>query len=504
MPSHGVAQKKNKIKILGAKKMVYSQEKYGKATILVGKVKFKHNQNLMFCDSAVMISETNTMNAYGHVRIKNKARKTTITGQTLKYNGDQKEGVMRGNIVMENETQILTTNHLVFNLITNISHYYNGGTIIGKEDSSILISDRGHYHSTIKTFFFKDSVSYQTKDYLILTDTMKYNTQANMVHFYGPTNIYSDSNHVYSEFGEINNELGTSAFSQNVVMTSKEQILKGDSVFYSKNTKIGEAFENVEIIDTLNHLVINGKYATYNTKTKTSLVTGNLEMIMGFSKDSLHLHSDTLFTEYDKTQTHRLMYAYHHVQFYKPDMQGKCDSISFSESDSTINMFYTPVVWVDSNQVTGKQIKIKTYDGKIDHMRIDEEAFIVSQEDTALWNQVKGKSLFAHFDSNKIYQIDVNRSGQTIYYVRDEDKSLMGMNRLNCSNMSMYMTNNKIDRIMFYTQPDGTFLPMEKVTYEMKLLRHFYWRIDEKPTCIDDIFRWTDVPEYIVNRKRSR
>ena len=185
-------------------------------------------------------------------------------------------------------------------------------------------------------------------------------------------------------------------------------------------------------------------------------------------------------------------------------MQGKSDSLSFSEADSTMRLYTQPVVWTDSNQITGKEIIIKTYDGVIQNMQINDQAYIISEEEKDLYNQVKGKTLFAHFKDNEINRIDVNRSGQTIYYVRDEAKELMGMNRLDCSNMSIFIDSAGINNIKFYKKPDGTFFPMKDITPEMKLLRYFYWRIDEKPKTKEDIFNWTDVPAYIVNRRLGK
>ena len=36
---------------------------------LIGNVRLKHEDALMFCDSAYVYSKTNKMDAYGHVRI---------------------------------------------------------------------------------------------------------------------------------------------------------------------------------------------------------------------------------------------------------------------------------------------------------------------------------------------------------------------------------------------------------------------------------------------------
>tara|TARA_R110002050_G_scaffold80768_1_gene172709 strand:- start:14612 stop:16132 length:1521 start_codon:yes stop_codon:yes gene_type:complete len=502
--NNAFSQSKSKIKLLGANQMIYDEAASGKVRILRGNVKFKQKSTLMYCDSAALYATTNSMRAYGNVKIIDSKKGTEMKGDSLFYNGDSKKGKLRGRISLINESQILKTNRLDFDMAENLAYYYGGGIITNTQDSSTLKSEKGYYHSDTKVFFFKDSVRYDAKDYQVTSDTMQYNTKEDIVYFHGPTHVYSDSSSIYCESGWFDKPNKVSTFSQNVTMLSDGQTMNGDSVIYYQTKKLGEAFGNVAIIDTANRTEVYGDYAEYDNIHSNSLVTGNLVLILAFTEDTLQLHSDTLVTEFDATETHRLIHAFHHVQFFKPDMQGKCDSLSFSEVDSTIRMYQTPIVWADSNQITGKEIIIKTYDGVIQSMDINEEAFIVSEEDTSLYNQVKGKTLHAHFKDNEIYRIDVNRSGQTIYYVRDESQQLMGMNRLDCSNMSIFIDSVGINNIKFYNQPDGTFFPMKEVTLEMKLLRYFYWRMDERPENVADIFKWTPVPDYVVKRRRSR
>ncbi|MFT6802421.1 MAG: lipopolysaccharide assembly outer membrane protein LptD (OstA) [Salibacteraceae bacterium] len=501
-PLFTYSQKSNKIKILGAKNASIDTQK-GTRT-LVGNVRFKQGKTLMYCDSAVSYSKSNVMKAFGHVKVVDKEKKTTMTGDSLSFDGVKHLGQLRGNITLTNETQILKTKRLDFDTQTNSTTYTGGGIITNTENTSVLKSERGNYNTNTKVFFFKKEVSYVTEDYTILSDTMEYNTQTELVKFHGPTNIINDSNTIYCESGFYDQTHQFSAFSKNVKMVSKEQIMKADSVVYDEKLKYGEGFGHVEIYDTINKTEVYGDYAKYNTSKKTSLVTGHSRLLMAFTKDTLQLHSDSLYTQMDPTGIFRLVQAFHQVQFFKPDLQGKCDSLSFSELDSTIRMFYNPIVWVDSNQITGKEIVITNYDGVIQNMQIFEEAFIISEEDSALYNQIKGKSLFAHFRNNEIYKIDVNRSGQTIYYVRDEDQELMGMNRLDCSSMSIFIDSDGINNIKFYNQPDGVFLPMSKITEQLKLLRYFYWRANERPQSIKDIFNWTAVPDYIIKRRRSK
>ncbi len=501
-PSKLQGQQSSKLKILGAKDAKIDVK--NGTRILVGNVRFKQGKTLMYCDSAISYTDSKLIKSYGHVKIVDKAQKTTMTGDSLVFDGGKHLGQLRGTITLTSETQILKTRRLDFDTRTKSTKFYGGGVITSTEDNSVLKSEKGYYNTETKIFFFKDNVEYVTDDYTILSDTMEYNTELEIVTFHGPTDIISDSNTIYCEKGFFDQVKAFSNFSGHVKMVSTEQTLFADSVVYYENTKSGQSFGHVIILDTANRTEVYGDYARYNNIEKTSLVTGSLRLVMAFTDDTLQLHSDTLLTYMDPTGKHRLLNAFHHVKFFKPDMQGKCDSLTFSELDSTIRMFYSPVVWIDSNQLTGKEIIIKQVDGDIRGMDIFDEAFIASEEDSALYNQIRGKSLHAFFRNNEIYKINVNRSGQTIYYVRDEDKELMGMNRLDCSNMSIFIDSEGINNIKFYQKPDGIFLPMAKVSSEMKLLRYFYWRESERPKTEDDIFNWTPVPSYILLRRQSR
>ena len=64
------AQKKSKIEILNANVLEFEELKGVKVKRLIGDVQLKHDEALMFCDSAYIYSNTNTMDAYNHVRSK--------------------------------------------------------------------------------------------------------------------------------------------------------------------------------------------------------------------------------------------------------------------------------------------------------------------------------------------------------------------------------------------------------------------------------------------------
>ena len=87
-------------------------------------------------------------------------------------------------------------------------------------------------------------------------------------------------------------------------------------------------------------------------------------------------------------------------------------------------------------------------------------AFIINQEDSSKFNQIKGKTMICHFRNNELYRIDVNGNGQTVYYAKDKDQ-LIGVNVAQSSDLVITVKENKPDIIRFITKPSATLYPLE-------------------------------------------
>src|SRR5690606_39267521 len=55
----------------------------------------------------------------------------------------------------------------------------------------------------------------------------------------------------------------------------------------------------------------------------------------------------------------RYFLAYHHVLMWSDSLQGKCDSLSYSEKDSLLTLFLNPVLWPKAGQMHGAVIIMK-------------------------------------------------------------------------------------------------------------------------------------------------
>jgi len=489
MPSV-LSQQIRKIDILNADITEFDNSLGYQASRLSGNVRFQHEDMLMSCDSAHYYPETNTLDAFSKVHI---WREDTLQlfGNFLRYTGDNRVAAIRGDVKLIDKETTLTTEFIDYDLNNDLGYYRDGGNIINGNNN--LSSVFGYYYAKEKMFFFKDSVVVTNPDYVMRSDTLKYNTYSEIAYFVGPTQIISDENIIYCENGWYDTRLNISRFSRNASLTTAERKLSGDSLYYERETGFGMAVNNVELNDTVQHMILRGNHALYNEKTGYAMLTDKALMIRIDKKDSLFVHADTLLAIEDTIPDFRIIKAYYHVKIFRHDMQGKCDSLVYADSDSAFRFFGEPVLWSEENQLTAEYITVFTSERKLSKIIMDNTAFIVSMEDTGKFNQVKGRDMYGYFENNELVRIDVNGNGETLYYARDRD-DLIGANKAAGSNMVIFLKDRKFDRILFVTQPDAKFYPLEKLPENEKYFQNFKWYGAFRPLKKEDIFWWNNRP----------
>jgi lipopolysaccharide export system protein LptA len=455
---------------------------------LLGNVRFSQKDVLMSCDSAHFYPDLNMFDAFSHVHIW-RADTLDLYGDFLKYKGDIRMAEMRKNVVLDDKDTHLTTENINYDLNEDIGYYFDGGKIINGENT--LVSRSGYYYTREKLFFFKDSVVVTNPDYTMYCDTLKYNTVSNVAFFLGPTDIISDENYIYCENGWYDTKNNVSQFNKNAFLRNKEKILKGDSIYYDRESGLGKAFQNVELIDTAQNIILTGNYVTYEEKTEYAFLTDSALMIQVDKSDSLFIHADTLKTATDTIPGKKLLKAFNHVKIYRPDLQGKCDSLVYCENDSTFRFFGDPVLWTEENQLTAGLISIETRKQSLYRINMEGGAFIISREDSSRFNQIKGRNMQGWFLNNQLYQMDVNGNGQTIYYAKDKGV-IQGVNKAESANLKIYLKDRKIERIRFMVEPDATYYPLDKFPNGASKLENFRWLEQYRPLNKLDVFNWRE------------
>jgi len=500
LPQLSNAQKRSTILIKNSNYLKSDRDLHPDVNKFIGDVFLTHQNVKMYCDSAYQYEKKNQVEAFGHVHIIN-ADTVHIFGDYLRYDGDTRKAELRQNVTLKNQSVKLTTDKLDYDMTLNIGYYDEGGTIV--DSTNVLNSIIGRYYTNEDLFFFKDSVVLVNTDYTLYSDTLKYQTVNKVVNILGPTRIVSEKETLYSESGWYNTQTGISHLLKNTTVNRDNYQIKGDSIYLNKHTKQAKIFRNIELRDTINKLILRGHYLEMHKDTEKAFLTDSTLFIHVGEQDSLFLHSDTIRIEKDTNDFNRIL-AYNKVKFFRKDLQGRCDSMSYSLQDSTMRMFNDPIVWAQGNQITADSISIESQNNAIKYLHFRTNAFLCSKEDSTLYNQIKGRNMLGHVNKNHLDKLDIIGNGETLYFPRDEHGIIVGMNVAKSSTISIDIKGQKIDQILFTKKPDGNMYPVFDIVNQKRFLKDFEWREQLRPKTKDEIFIWESAIEKLQEKLKKR
>lgn len=475
--------KKVQIDIRRANYIDYDENIGNKARRIVGDVVFEHNDILMYCDSAYSYP-SNKIEAFGHVHI-SRGDSLHMYGDFLEYDGNTNNGRVKYNVQLKDDQTTLTTDTLHFNSATNIAYYNTGGVIV-KEDQR-LESRIGYYYSNIKTVHFKKDVRITTPDYLVLTDTLKYNMRTDIATFLGPTEMHNEEHYLFCERGTLNNNVKVFQCEQNVHYKNGSSLMWSDYLYYDDSLGYGRARYNVKMQDTVERVIMTGHFAYYKEEPEFAYMTDSAQLIVYDDKDSLFMHADTLSSIVDSTGQEHILRAYNRTQFYRSDMQGRCDSLVYHTVDSSVTLYKDPILWSGSNQITAIDMRFFMKDEAIDRFEMSGGALIISQEDSVRFNQLRGKIMNGYFTEGDLRRVDVFGNAQSIYFTKDKEE-IVGINQAVSSDMQIRMFDSQVQSVNMIKKPDGTMYPVGELK-ETKL-SGFQWLDSIRPKGRDEIFEW--------------
>ncbi len=471
-------ESKKQIEILNADNLNFDQSK-NNAKILSGNVKCAHEGALLYCDTAYIYSETNKMVARGHILI-TKGDSIRVTGDRLLYDGKTRIATLENNVKCVEKDMTLTTNLLTFDVGASVANYYNGGTIVNKENT--LVSKNGHYYSATKEATFHFDVVLTNPDYKMNSDTLKYKIPTRTSYFLGPSIILSKTDYIYCENGWYDTNKEKAAFSKNALLITSQQKLRGDSLVYDRALKYGRAFRNVSLVDTSQKSIIYGDYVEYRELKSEALVTKRAIYARILEDDTVFIAADTLYHR-DIDSVNNFLNAFHHVKIYKKDLQAMCDSASMSTHDSLLQLFNTPVLWSTNSQATAKIIKVDIGKNKLKGFHLEGKAFLIQQVDSLnkdKFQQLSGKTIDGIISEDTIRRVIVTGNAEILYYPKNKAK-LMGLNKTTCTEIYMWFKKGEIDKVTMKPRTEGNIDPLRTVDLENAKIKGFNWQYNKRP-----------------------
>jgi len=452
---------------------------------LIGNVILRHENTRFYSDSAYLNDKENSFEAFGHVHI-NINDSIDVYGDRMIYMGNTRIAELFDHVKLIDKNTVLTTEHLVYDRKTRIAYYDDNGTIVNQENT--LVSKRGYYNTETKIFYFRKDVVLTNPDSETYSDTLIYNTINETAYFRGPTIIRGEESTIYTELGWYDTKSDFSKMTKNTTISSSEQVISADSLLYDNALFFGKAYGHVEIVDTIHKILIRGGYGEMWDDKGKSFITDSALAITYDERDSLYIHSDTMWMHFDKERQAKKMLAFYNVRFFREDLQGKCDSLAYSMNDSTIRLYTEPVLWSGPNQLTADSISLVIVNNQVDSLIMYNTAFIVSRDSTQTFNQIRGKDMIGYFKNNELSTIKVDGNAQTVYYIREEDGYLIGVNLSESSTMLIRLEDNDVKSLNYQTKAEEVMYPEIDFPAEMKRLKGFNWQEILRPKTKEDIF----------------
>ncbi len=515
-PNYLQAQKQEKLVYLEyCERLSFDEERLPGAQILTGNVRFRHEDALMFCDSAYFYEKENSFDAFGNVHF---MQGDTLNGygDVLYYSGDTRLARLRRNVRLIHTSTTLTTDSLNYDRNQNLAYYYTGGTI--RDSLNTLTSVWGQYNPPTHQAIFKNDVHLQNNKFTLDAEALHYNTESHIADLVTDTEIiYEEETTILSSKGWYNTETEKSMLlNRSQVIHTDGKTLVGDTIFYDKFNGFGQVLRRMEMTDTVQKMTLFGNYGEVWEHEKRGFATDSA-MIEEWG-DSLHtfMHADTLWTEeipYQLTQllprdsilvdsvmtwqapdtmyidtTFRQVRAYYGVRVYREDMQAVCDSLYYNGKDSIISLYREPVAWSDNQQVSADSIHIYIENGEVDYAHGIGSALAVQQETPTKYNQLSGKEMLAYVREGELRQVDVNGNAETVFYPKEDDGSIMGVNKTQSSFVKIFLKEQQIEHILFTTATTGALYPLDSIAIEDTRLPSFFWAEQERPLVPGDVF----------------
>ena len=532
--SFGLSTQEQEIEIRKAGSFQLDQDNFPGANILTRsateQVHLVHQGMDVWSDKAFFYKAENRFNAIGNVRVQ-QGDSLVLTSKLVNYDGNRKLAVAKENVILDNIDMLLETDTLYFDRIADKAYYPTSGTVY--DSLTTITSKRGTYISESKKYQFENQVVITNPDFTITSARMDFYTESKHAFFYGKTTIIGEDYVVRCKQGFYDTERKLGFFKKEASVDYDNRNIMGDSIYFDDEKQYAAATQNIRITDTINNTFLTGNYGQVFKAQDSAMVTHRAVAINLVEQDSLFIHADTLIATGPPEK--RILRGFHDVRIFKEDLSGKSDSIHFNQKNGRARLirqpmsdkelqFLTPqeiadrnpILWSDESQMTGDEIHliIDMEREVLDSLLIYNNAFIIEQDTLDLnnFNQIKGLQLKGKFNGRSLETVDVVQNTEMVYYLYDDDTlDLVGIDKAICSALRLTFVDSAIDKVTFFTNPDGVVYPPEELPENTRQMLGFSWRENERISTKEDLFHGIDleqftkqvVPKLLVNQKKQ-
>lgn len=295
-------QKGSLIHLLHSDELYFNQRINRDAQILVGNVRFRHDDVILTCDSALYYQQSNSFDAFGNVHM-NQGDTLTLVSDVLFYDGTDQLARARYNVILTHNKMRLYCDSLDYDRLYELGYFFNGGRMVDGDNT--LESEWGQYSPPTREAVFNYNVDLKSPKTTLVSDTLHYNTGSGFARIVGPSNIDNGDNHIYSENGTYDTRGERAYLLDRSIVSNKGVSIEGDSLYYQSDSTLSKAYGRVIYIDRDNRNELRGNYVLYSDSLGYAEASDSAVCIDYSQRDTFYVHADTfkLFTYFLEPDT---------------------------------------------------------------------------------------------------------------------------------------------------------------------------------------------------------
>lgn len=355
------------------------------------------------------------------------------------------------------------------------------------------VADLMTYDGRTKEIKLQGNASFKDGDQSAKADVIIFDEESELTTLIGNATFIDKNQKIDSDRIVYDGKTKTFATQGRSSLVDPPQFLIADKVNFDQNTGLGLASGDVIWKDTLENTSINCDYIEYEKETDYLKAYGDHTIFTSLlDGDTMFLRSDTLVSvrsDSFQLDSSRLVFAYEDVRILKSDFQAVCDSLVYTGLDSVFYFYKDPIVWSDTSQFTADTISMILNNNQLDTIILKQNSFIINSPDNYYFNQIKGRDIMAFFTDNDIDDLNVQGNAESVYYLLDDRKAYIAVNKTICSDMELDFGNNTVKKIKCYPEPKANLIPMQKANHKELQIKGFNWEVSRRPLTLEDLFK---------------
>lgn len=443
-------------------------------------------------------------------RVVNKT--SVLTSREATYYADLKDVYFKQNVKLKDPAYDLETDSLLYNTNTQLATFISR-TVIKDSTRNIVTSD-GYYDMKNKNAFFGKRPVIKDGAVTIIANEVETDDVTGISKLIGSA-VFKDTAQgisILANYIESDKSKGSFFATENPLMILKQD---EDSIYVTGDTLFSGILEKPvdSVIKKEPGSLIAANVQDSSIKVSTGLAANIRDSVSSDStavavnlNDSAIVDStgnetvqnevvakDTLkgknVVDLNKNDSaYRYFQVYRNVRIFSDSLQAVCDSLYYNGIDSVFQLFKDPIVWASGSQVTGDTILLYTKDKKADRMLVYENGLLVNKTGENMYNQIRGNRINGTFVDGNIDNMRAKGNAESIYYAKDEEENLVGINRASGDIIDMRFRNKELYEVVFISEVKGTMYPVRQMPESEKSLRGFKWQEEKRPKTKYELF----------------